>query len=309
MHTIILFYKYVFIQYPKSVMKQQRTLCEELGLKGRIILAHEGINATLGGSAKAVAAYKEHMNNHELFAGIDFKESIEEPNASGQAFPRLRVVVKDEIVHLGLDTEKVTVADGGQHLTPEEAHALMEQNPQDLVILDARNNYESRIGTFTNSLTPDIKNFRDFPDYVDEHLDEFKDKQVLMHCTGGIRCERASAYLQQKGVAKKVYQIAGGIHRYVEKYPDGFFRGKNYVFDGRVTVRINNDVLTHCDWCKKPADDYTNCMNAQCNNHFIACVECVREHGNVCCAGCKEKIAQNVVPLRKKPIPGVYREI
>ena len=305
MNTILLFYKYVGIEYPKSVMKQQRTLCEELGLKGRIILAHEGINATLGGPTAATDAYKEYMNNHELFAGIDYKEGPGEENA----FPRLRVVVKDEIVHLGLDTEKVTARDGGQHLTPEEAHRLMEQNPQDLVILDARNNYESRVGTFTNSLTPDIKNFRDFPEYVDKNLDEFKDKQVLMHCTGGIRCERASAYLNQKGVAKKVYQIAGGIHCYIEKYPDGFFRGKNYVFDGRVTVRVNDDILTNCDWCKKACDDYSNCINAQCNNHFVACAACVKEHGSACCAGCEEKIAQNAVPLRKKPIPGVYREI
>lgn len=308
--TIILFYKYVFIQYPKSIMKQQRALCEELGLKGRIILAHEGINATLGGSPESIGAYKEYMNNHELFADIDFKESIYNgSNASGNAFPRLRVVVKNEIVHLGLDPTKVTVADGGQHLTPEEAHALMEQNPKDLVILDARNNYESRIGTFKNSLTPDIKNFRDFPDYVNTHCDQFKDKQVLMHCTGGIRCERASAYLNQKGIAKKVYQISGGIHRYVEKYPNGFFRGKNYVFDGRVTMRINDDILTTCDWCKKPADDYTNCINAQCNKHFIACANCVQEHGNICCTECKEKISQNTVPIRKKPIPGVYREL
>jgi predicted sulfurtransferase len=305
MHTILLFYKYVYIQYPKSIMKQQRALCETLGLKGRIILAHEGINATLGGTAHAVNAYKEYMNNHELFRNIDFKESVGEENA----FPRLRVVVKHEIVHLGLDPEKVTVKDGGEHLTPEQAHALMEQNPDDLIILDARNNYESRIGTFKNSLTPNIKNFREFPDYVDTNLEQFKNKQVLMHCTGGIRCERASAYLNQKGVAKKVYQIEGGIHRYIEKYPQGFFRGKNYVFDGRVTVRVNDDILTTCDWCKKPADDYTNCMNAQCNSHFIACVDCVKEHGNVCCIACKEKIVQKKVPLRKKPIPGVYREL
>lgn len=305
MNTILLFYKYVQIQYPKSIMKQQRELCESLGLKGRIILAHEGINATVSGPTESTNAYKEYMNTHELFGGIDFKES----EGSDDDFPRLRVVVKDEIVHLGLDTEKVTVQDGGQHLTPEEAHALMAQNPEDLIILDARNNYESRVGTFTNSLTPDIKTFREFPDYVDQNLENFKDKQVLMHCTGGIRCERASAYLQQKGIAKKVYQILGGIHRYTEKYPDGFFRGKNYVFDGRVTVRINNDVLTTCDWCKKPADDYTNCMNSTCNNHYICCAECVITTHNTCCQACKTGVEQGSVPLRKKPIPGAFKTV
>lgn len=305
MNTILLFYKYVEIQYPKSIMKQQREICQQLGLKGRIIVAHEGINATVSGPTAGTDAYKEYMNNHPLFGDIDFKES----QGTDDDFPRLRVVVKDEIVHLGLDTQKVTVKDGGQHLTPAQAHALMEQNPQDLVILDARNNYESRVGTFKNSLTPDIKNFREFPEYVDQNLEQFKDKQVLMHCTGGIRCERASAYLQQKGVAKKVFQISGGIHRYTEQYPEGFFRGKNYVFDGRVTVRINDDVLTTCDWCKKPCDDYTNCMNSTCNNHYICCAECVKTTHNTCCQACKIGVEQGTVPLRKKPIPGVYKGI
>lgn len=305
MNTILLFYKYVHIQYPKSIMKQQRELCERLGLKGRIILAHEGINATVSGSHQSTESYKAYMNNHELFGGIDFKES----EGTDEDFPRLRVVVKNEIVYLGLDTEKVTVKDGGQHLTPEEAHALMEENPEDLVILDARNNYESRIGTFKNSLTPDIENFREFPDYVDKNLDTFKDKKVLMHCTGGIRCERASAYLQQKGVARNVYQILGGIHRYAEKYPDGFFRGKNYVFDNRVAVRVNDDILTTCDWCKQPCDDYTNCINSSCNNHYICCAACVQNTHNTCGQACKEAVEQGTVPLRKKPIPGVYKTI
>lgn len=303
MNTILLFYKYVYIEYPKSIMKQQRALCEQLGLRGRIILANEGINATLGGTPEAAQAYKDYMNNHPLFQNIDFKEA----EGNGDDFPRLRVVVKDEIVHLGLDTEKVTVQDTGVHLTPEQAHALMEENPEDLVILDARNDYESRVGTFTNSLTPPIKTFREFPDYVDENLEQFKDKKVLMHCTGGIRCERASAYLNQKGVAQKVYQIAGGIHRYIEKYPNGFFRGKNYVFDGRVTVRVNGDVLTTCDWCKKPADDYTNCINSNCNSHYICCAECIKITHNSCSPACKEAVCAGTVPLRKKAIPGMYR--
>lgn len=303
MNTILLFYKYVYIEYPKSIMKQQRALCEQLGLRGRIILAHEGINATLSGPTEATQTYKEYMNNHELFKDIDFKESP----GSDDDFPRLRVVVKDEIVHLGLDTQKVTVQDTGVHLTPEEAHALMAENPEDLVILDARNDYESRVGTFTNSLTPPIKTFREFPTYVDENLETFKNKKVLMHCTGGIRCERASAYLNQKGVAQKVYQILGGIHRYIEKYPDGFFRGKNYVFDGRVTVRVNDDILTTCDWCKKPADDYTNCINSNCNNHYISCASCVKNSQSTCSPTCKDAVCAGAVPLRKKAIPGVYK--
>jgi UPF0176 protein len=298
-HKIILFYKYVDIEYPKSVMKQQRTLCEELDLKGRILLAHEGINATLGGSSEAIEQYKAYMDNHELFGNIDFKESP----GSAADFPRLRVIEKNEIVYLGLDTKQVSAHNGGIHLTPEQAHALMTENPEDLVILDARNNYESRVGTFTNSLTPDIDTFREFPEYVDKNLDEFKDKKVLMHCTGGIRCERASTYLKQKGVASEVYQIEGGIHRYTEQYPEGFFRGKNYVFDARVTVRINDDVLSKCDLCEIPCDEYTNCIYTLCNKHFIACAPCTEQMNNCCSGACKEAIAKNQTVVRKKPLP------
>lgn len=302
MNTILLFYKYVDIQYPKQVMKHQRALCEELNLKGRILIAHEGINATLSGSKEATDAYKEYMNNHELFQGIDFKEG---PGTADQNdFPRLRVVVKNEIVHLGLDTTKIRAQDGGQHLTPEQAHALMTANPEDLIILDARNDYESRVGTFKNALTPPIKTFREFPEYVDNNVDLFKNKQVLMFCTGGIRCERASTHVKQKGVAKKVYQISGGIHRYIEQFPNGFFRGKNYVFDGRVAVRVNDDILTTCDWCKQSCDDYTNCVNSLCNNHYICCASCVKSSLNTCCNTCKDNVHAGNVPLRKKPIPG-----
>ena len=128
----------------------------------------------------------------------------------------------------------VTAKNGGKHLTPEETHNLIAQKPNDLVILDARNDYEWRIGAFEGAIKPDIEHFRQFPKFVDDNLEQFKDKQVLMYCTGGIRCERASTYLKEKGVAKNVYQILGGIHRYAEQYPDGFFRGKNYVFDDRI---------------------------------------------------------------------------
>lgn len=286
-------------------MKQQRDICELLCLKGRILLAHEGINATLGGSCEALEQYKAYMESHELFGGIDFKES----EGSAADFPRLRVVVKDEIVKFGLDTEKVTARDGGMHLTPEEAHALMQENPENLVILDARNNYESRVGAFTNSLTPDIDTFRELPGYVDTNLEKFKDKKVLMVCTGGIRCERASAYVKQKGVAQQVYQVLGGIHRYVEKFPNGFFRGKNYVFDARVAVTVNDDVLTHCDLCKTSCNEFTNCLSTLCNAHFVACHACLQKYNNCCSAQCQQAIAAGTVPMRKKPLPqpGVHK--
>jgi predicted sulfurtransferase len=186
------------------------------------------------------------------------------------------------------------------HLTPQQAHELITQNPE-LLILDGRNRYEAAIGKFVGALVPDIENFRDFPDYIDKNQDLFKDKEVLMYCTGGIRCERASAYLKSKAVAKKVYQITGGIERYAQAFPDGYFRGKNYVFDGRIAVPITHDVIGSCALCAQPADDYYNCVYAGCNKQLIICASCVREHDATCSEPCKQIILDN--PSYKRIIP------
>ena len=283
MGTILLYYKYVDIEYPEAIKKWQKKLCEELGLTGRILLAQEGINGTVAGSDEAAEAYVTAMNEHPLFGNIDFKKSF----GDATAFPKLKISVKDEIVHLGIDTKKVTVKDTGIHLTPEETHNLLSNRPKDLVILDTRNNYESAVGTFTGSIIPDIRYFRQLPQFIDENLDQFKDKEVLMHCTGGVRCERATAYLVQKGVAKKVYQVEGGIVRYTEKFPDGFFRGKNYVFDKRITVKINDDILGSCYGCQKPCDDFINCLNVLCNKHIISCSDCRQNLNDTCSTRCQ----------------------
>ncbi len=296
MGKILLYYKYVTIEYPKQAVKWQKKICQDLGLTGRILIAHEGINGTLGGSIENTQRYITIMQQHPLFDDIDFKES----KGSAACFPKLQVKVRDEVVRLGIPADQLTPKNGGQHLKPEETHALIKQSPDDLVILDARNNFEWEIGKFENTITPDINHFRDFPQYIDEHLDQFKNKQVLMYCTGGIRCERASTYLKQKGVAKKIYQMAGGIHRYAERYPDGFFRGKNYVFDGRVAVKINDDILGTCKICHTTCDDYTNCVNALCNKHFICCANCLKTLKTTCGEKCLSLVTQNKVRIRPK---------
>ncbi|MBY0354007.1 rhodanese-related sulfurtransferase [Candidatus Babeliales bacterium] len=296
MKKILLYYKYVEIVEPQLIVNWQQEVCRQLGLKGRVLIAHEGINGTLEGSEQATQEYINIMNETPLFAGIDFKESIGEDDID--YFPRLRVALRDEIVGLGKKAKDVTVGSTGQHLTPEQAHELMAKPPKDLIILDTRNDYESRVGTFKNAIIPDITNFRDFPDYIDQHLDEFKDKEVLMFCTGGVRCERATAYLNTKGVARNVMQIEGGIHRYVEKFPEGFFRGKNYVFDNRVTVKVNDDILGTCDVCAKPCDEYTNCVNASCNKLFISCTPCLKVYDNTCGVTCQQLVKEKKVACR-----------
>lgn len=301
MKKILLFYKYVAIEYPKQVVKWQKKLCQELGLKGRIFIAKEGINGTLCGSTEKVAIYTQAMNKHNLFNDIDFKES----DTTTDGFPRLYIVERKEIVHLGIAPTILPATQGGTHLKPEQVHQLLDQHPDDLVVLDARNDYEWRIGKFEQAITPPISTFKEFPAYIDKHIDQFRDKQVLMYCTGGVRCERATAYLKQKNVAAHVYQLEGGIHRYTEQYPNGHFKGKNYVFDDRIALPITGDVLSTCDLCSSASDDYTNCLNASCNNHFIACQGCLVTYTNCCSNRCKELLESKQV----KPRPDYNKKL
>lgn len=286
MGKLIVFYKYVTIQYPEQIVKWQKALCQELNLKGRIIIATEGINATVGGEDHEIQAYVAAMEQHELFKQIDYKYSA----GSAELFPRLYVVVRDEIVNLGVPAELRQRDLTGQHLTPDQVHELLTNRPKDLVVLDTRNNFEWAIGTFTDAITPDIYRFRELPEYIDQNLADFKDKQVLMFCTAGVRCEPITAYLNQKQVASKVYQIEGGIQRYIEVYPDGHFRGKNYVFDGRIAMRVNSDILGKCYLCAIPFDDYTNCLNAACNKHYLGCPDCLVKYQNCCSEKCQNLV-------------------
>lgn len=296
-YKIILFYKYIDIENPEQIKEWLKATCSSLKLKGRVLLAHEGINGTLGGPEKTINEFIAFMNTHSLFSSIDFKESF----ATGECFPKLIIKVRQEIVRLGIDPNHCKAAEGGKHLTPEQTHKLLEANPENLFILDARNVFEARIGKFENAHVPPIEVFRDLPKYIDEHEELFKDKQVLMYCTGGIRCERASAYLKSKGIAQEVYQLEGGIHRYVEEYPDGYFRGKNYVFDGRISMRVNNDILTQCDNCSQPYDEYTNCVNARCNAFCILCPQCLEKLENTCSVACRELLKQDRSLKRSQP--------
>ncbi len=297
MGKILLFYKYVDLENPENFAKWQKKLCLSLGLKGRIILATEGINATLGGSEEATQAYKDTMEAHPLFGGIDFKEA----EGDERYFPRLRVMIKKEIVRMGIDPTELSFREAAPYLTPEQAHDLLSNPPDNLVVLDTRNDYESAVGSFTNAIAPNTQYFREFPAYVDNNLDLFKDKQVLMYCTGGVRCERASAYLSKKQVAEKVMHIQGGIHRYVEKFPEGHFKGANYVFDARITQTVSPDLLSSCTICNAPTDYYVNCKNAECNNQFLCCLPCKEILQEACSTTCLQLIQDKKVIIRTKP--------
>lgn len=291
---ILLYYKYVDVPNPEEIKTWQKELCSSLGLKGRIIIATEGINGTLGGTVEATDAYINAMNAHPLFDKIDFKESP----GSADDFPKLKVMVKSEIVRLGISPQELSHKNGGVHLTPEQTHELLENKPENLVILDTRNIYESKIGRFSDAIMPEIDTFREFPEYVRKNIELFQNKPILVYCTGGVRCERASAFMKSVGV-DKVYQIQGGIHRYLEKFPDGFFRGKNFVFDDRIAMP-GNEIVGKCDHCHTGTDDYTNCANASCNKPFITCNACLEKFKNGCSENCFKLIEEQKVTVRTR---------
>ncbi|KAG8595197.1 hypothetical protein GDO81_001445 [Engystomops pustulosus] len=221
---VLLYYCYCDVCDPQWICDWQRTLCNLLHLTGKIRIASEGINGTVGGSKVSTKLYIDTMLSHPLFKQMcleDFKRS----DGGAHCFPDLRVGVFHEIVPMGVDPQKVSYKETATHLTPEEFHERVEQylsasqEEKDTILLDCRNFYESRIGQFQNCLAPDIRKFSYFPNYVDQNLEFFKDKTVLMYCTGGIRCERGSAYLRSKAVCKEIYQLKGGIHKYLDQFP------------------------------------------------------------------------------------------
>ncbi|MFZ2149812.1 MAG: rhodanese-related sulfurtransferase [Minisyncoccia bacterium] len=314
-YTIILFYKYVRIENPEEVRLWQDELSIRLGLKGRCIIAAEGINTTFEGTTENIQKYIKELEKDSRFLNIHFKLS----KGTGRAFPKLSVKVRKEIVslHLGacdIDPNIVT----GEHLKPEELHAwIKDKKParpgdsghsgREFYIVDMRNVYEHKVGHFENSILPPIENFRDLPKVV-EQIAHLKNKTVLTVCTGGVRCEKASGFLITQGFTD-VYQLDGGIVSYMEKYPNEDFKGKLYVFDGRVTMgpsqisragfytddekftRMNEnsggqEVVGKCDTCGALSENYVNCANPVCHRHFINCEKCLVENeGKAFCVG------------------------
>ncbi|MEK7564406.1 MAG: rhodanese-related sulfurtransferase [Patescibacteria group bacterium] len=284
-YEILLLYKYVHISDTENVMKKEKELCEKLGLKGRCIIASEGINATYEGTKENIQEYIFELEKDERFKNIHFKLST----GTGYAFPKLSIKVRNEIVslHLGtcdIDPNEIT----GVHLKPEELHEWIKTG-REFYIVDMRNAYEHKVGHFENSILPPMENFRDLPKLV-EQISHLKNKTVLTVCTGGVRCEKASGFLVTQDFTD-VYQLDGGIVSYMEKYPNEDFHGKLYVFDGRVTMGFYTDDMKHkiigkCDTCGDTSENYVNCANPVCHRHFIACVKCVDEgEGKAFCPG------------------------
>jgi UPF0176 protein len=281
-YAVLLYYCYSKIEDPEAFREEHHLFCLENNIKGRIIVAPEGLNGTVSGSVEDCQKYMDHIKADPRFAKTDFKIDYNDDHA----FQKLHVRVKPEIVHSSLrhiDPNERT----GTHLEPEEFRKLKDQ--EDVVILDVRSNYEHSIGRFKNAITLDIENFRDFPQKVKE-LEKFKDKKVLTYCTGGIKCEKASAFLLEQGF-QNVYQLHGGIIKYGIEAGGEDFEGKCYVFDNRVAVEVNKvnpKVISMCHVCNTESDRMVNCANPVCNLHVPICENCGWKLEGACSAECKE---------------------
>lgn len=284
-YQILLWYKYTPIENPVHEMREQRRLCEKLDLRGRIIIAYEGINGTVEGEFDKTEEYIKIMSKDTRFKDINWKKS----EGTGEAFPKLKVKVREEIVSLHLHDKdikpwKVT----GKYLEAEELHKWFEEK-REFYIVDMRNDYEHKSGYFEGSILPPFSNFRDLSELLPQ-LENLKDKTILTVCTGGVRCEKASGFLVDNGF-KDVYQLKNGIVTYMEKYPNEHFKGKLYVFDGRILMGFNIDdpkheVVGKCERCLQLSENYINCDTVGCHRHFILCESCIGEVGKICPKGC-----------------------
>jgi UPF0176 protein len=225
--VVLLYYSFTPIADPQAFAQDQRSLCLSLGLKGRILIGGEGLNGTVAGTAEATNAYKEALWADTRFQAMEFKES----HSAAIPFPKLKIKVRQEII--SLHDEFLDLDNRGKYISPEELQKLYEGG-EEFYIVDARNNYESNEGSFKDAVTPDINHFRELPAMIEDFA-ELKDKKVVTYCTGGIRCEKATALLKQKGFSE-VYQLHGGIVSYIMQYPNQYFQGDCYVFDDRMRV-------------------------------------------------------------------------
>ncbi len=298
---VLLFYKFVPIVDPEGIRDEQKNLCTSLGLRGRIIVASEGINGTVEGTVQETEKYMDAMEKSKYFQGITYKKS----KGTGEAFPKLSVKFRPEVVTTkipGLDPLKTT----GKYITAEELHHWFE-NKKEFYVVDMRNDYEYQSGFFENFIPSGMSNFFELAKVL-PRLQHLKDKTLVTVCTGGIRCEKASGFLVENGF-RDVYQLKDGIQTYMEKYPNQNFRGKLYVFDKRLTIGFNStgetdEIVGKCFHCGVPSDTYVNCEYDVCHFHYISCRDCVDKETQLsfCKKECKEKYLAQVKSRRSQSV-------
>ena len=279
---VLLFYAFTPIADPEALRLWQRTLCEHLGLTGRIIISPHGINGTVGGNLAAVKTYVRRVKEYGPLKHLDVKWS----EGTGEDFPRLSVKVRSELVAFGAPGEVIVdahgVIGGGTHLSPQAVNDLVAQRGDEVVFFDGRNAFEAAIGRFKGAIVPDVKTTHDFVAEIDSgKYDTLKGRPIVTYCTGGIRCEVLSALLINRGF-DEVYQLDGGIVRYGEAFgDDGLWEGALYVFDERRTQTFSDHsaVISSCEACGTRTAEYVNCANLACRALLLLCPSCQAAHG------------------------------
>ncbi|GAB6931354.1 rhodanese-related sulfurtransferase [Paenibacillus sp. JCM 10914] len=289
-YQILLYYKFVHIPDPEAFKNEHLQYCKDLNLKGRILVASEGINGTVSGTIEQTEQYMQDMHANPLFADMVFKIDPSEEHAFKKMFVRHR----EELVTFRVEDELDPNVISGARLSPQQFYEQLQRD--DVIVIDGRNDYEYDIGHFRNAIRPKVQSFREFPEWIRENLSEHKDKTILTYCTGGIRCEKLTGFMMKEGF-KDVAQLDGGIVTY-GKDPEvqgRLFDGKCYVFDERISVPINQTeediIVGKCHHCGKPEDRYINCDNDACHLQHVCCEDCEELHHGCCSDACEEVVA------------------
>lgn len=282
------FYKYHKLVNPQIFRDHLYTLLDNLNVFGRIYVAKEGINTQISVPEVNYAAFLSILDEIIFLKGVRLNQAVED---NGKSFYKLKIKVRKKILADGLDDDTFDVTRIGKHVNATEFNELAGR--PDSIVVDMRNHYESEIGHFKNALLPDADTFRDALDIVTRKLDQHRDKHILMYCTGGIRCEKASAYFKYIGF-DNVYQLEGGIIKYARDVKDhdleNKYIGKNFVFDERLGEKISDEIIARCHQCGRPCDTHTNCKNAACNLLFIQCETCADKNTGCCSEECRQII-------------------
>ena len=282
------FYKYHLIEDPQLFRNELYARLESIDVMGRIYVASEGINGQVSVPEDNFLRFRECLYTFSFLNGIRLNKAVDD---NGKSFFKLKILVRKKIVADGLDDASFDVTNSGVAVSALEFNALADQT--DTVIVDMRNHYESEVGHFRNAICPDVDTFREELQVIEKELDGQREKNILMYCTGGIRCEKASAWMKHKGF-ENVFMLDGGIIEYTRQVKDqgleNKFIGKNFVFDERLGERISNDIISKCHQCGAPCDDHTNCKNDGCHLLFIQCTACAERYNGCCSDKCHEII-------------------
>lgn len=284
--TTISFYKYYHLKNPQFFRNHFYILLDTVKVLGRIYVSYEGVNAQVSVPTDHLEAFRNKLNEITFLENCRLNFARED---DGKSFFKLAIKVREKIVADGLDDATFDVTNIGQHVSAQKFNELAED--ENTIIVDMRNHYESEVGHFKNAITPDVETFREELPLVENFLQDKKDKNLLMYCTGGIRCEKASAYFKHKGF-QNVFQLEGGIIEYDRQVKseglENKFLGKNFVFDERLGERIGEEIISKCHQCGEPCDTHTNCANEACHILFIQCEKCAVAYERSCSKKCKE---------------------